>query len=328
MVVLDDDRAAWSEFNDALGWTFGTNQSDDQPLLGGGKGVGGVGGEYGLIFQQNEVKRITYVGSTDDIIFQFDQISAEVGCMARGSICNVGRLVFFLSERGFMMCDGTEVVPIADEMFNRWFFETYSRAEIANMTSAVDPRRSVVMWGMPGAPGKIIAYNWVLKRATVIETDLLGIFTGFTTNTSLEDLDALYPEGLDSMDVSLDDPIFAGGSPLLMVVNQASELGTLNGENLAATVGVENIELTPGRRSRLRAIRPVTDATTATATVDSRMRAGDSESIRSAGSMRPSGKMPMRSNGRYMNTLITIPEGENWSYIQGAEFEFEPGDNR
>jgi hypothetical protein len=328
MVVLDDDRAAWSEFNDALGWTFGTNQSDDQPLLGGGKGIGGVGGEYGLIFQQNEVKRVSYVGSTDGIIFQFDQISAEVGCMVRGSICNVGRLTFFLSERGFMMCDGTEVTPIADEKFNRWFFGTYSRAQIADMTSAVDPRRSVVMWGMPGAPGKIIAYNWVLQRATVIETDLSGIFTGFTTNTSLEDLDDLYPEGLDSMDVSLDDPIFAGGSPLLIVVDQTSAFGTLNGANLTATVGVENIELTSGRRSRLRAVRPVTDATNASVTIDARMRMGDGESLRSAGSMRASGKMPIRSNGRYMDTSISIPAGEIWTFIQGAEFEFEPGDNR
>jgi hypothetical protein len=93
-------------------WTTGTNQADKQPSLWGQlRRV--VGGEYVIAITDRSVVRGTYVGVEGglDIIWQFDQISAEVGCMAAGSVCNVGRLVFFLSERGFMMCDGHERNP-------------------------------------------------------------------------------------------------------------------------------------------------------------------------------------------------------------------------
>jgi hypothetical protein len=53
-------------------------------------------------------------------------ISPEVGCMAAGSVCNIGRLIGFLSERGFMMCDGETVTPIGNTKLNDWFFKTYS----------------------------------------------------------------------------------------------------------------------------------------------------------------------------------------------------------
>jgi hypothetical protein len=102
----------------------------------------------------------------------------------------------------------------------------------------------------------------------------------------------------------------------------------MSGANLAATFQAKNIELAPGKRSRLRSIRPVTDATTATAIVDARMRAGDSEDLNTAATMRTNGKMPIRANGRYHGLTLTIPASAAWTYVQGCEFEFEAGDGR
>jgi hypothetical protein len=181
---------------------------------------------------------------------------------------------------------------------------------------------------MPGTPGRIILYNWVLKRGAVVEMNVTAMFTGFTSNISLDALDALYPSGLDSIPISLDDASLAGGNPLLLIVNDANTLGTLNGANMAATLRLANVEPTPGRRSRIRTLRPVSDATNATATINARMRAGDAEGVVSASTMRGSGRMPIRSNGRYNDVTLTIPAGEAWSYIQGVELEFEAGDNR
>lgn len=328
VVALTTDNAAqWCQFNDSSTWTIGTNQADKQPLLGG-QGVAGIGGEYGLILRRNGIDRMDYVGSANDIIFQFNEITAEYGCMAQGSVANTDRLTFFLSERGFVLCDGEGVVPIAEEKFNRWFFSTYARAEIDNIWTAIDPRNSLVLWAMPGSPGRIILYNWVLKRGAVLEMNVSAMFSGFTSNVSLDALDALYPGGLDSIPISLDDASLAGGNPLLLIVNDANVIGTLNGDNLEATLRLANAEPTPGRRSRIRTLRPVTDATNATATVNARMRSGDAEGVVSASAMRSNGKMPLRSNGRYNDITITIPAGEAWSYIQGVEVEFEPGDMR
>lgn len=318
----NEQLIGWSAFNDSSSWPMDTtNQSDDQPLPDGGKAVAAVGGEYGIILQKRAIRRATYVGG--DVIFQFDVISPEVGCMAQGSVCNAGRLIFFLSERGFMLCDGESVAPIADEKFNRWFFGTYSREDIDNIWSAVDPRRSLALWALPGSPGRIVAYNWVLKRGTVIQTDVQGLFDGFTANTSLDELG-----DVDSIAGSLDDPAYAGGNPLLLLVDSGNVIGTLAGDALEATLTLGNVEPTPGRRSRIRSLRPVTDAVNASASIDARMRAGDAEGTVSAASMRSNGKMPIRANGRYNDVSVTIAAGETWSFVEGVELEWEAGDGR
>lgn len=328
MAITTDNAVQWSQFNNCLDWTTGTNQADKQPSLWGQlRRV--IGGEYCVLITDKGVVRGTYVGVEGglDIVWQFDQISAEVGCMAPGSVCNVGRLIFFLSERGFMMCDGNEVTPIADEKFNRWFFDRFSRADIENAWSAIDPRNSEVKWAMPGTPGTIISYNWVLKRATVIETPITGMMAGYTSGTSLDGLDGIYGN-LDAIPVSLDDPSLQGGNPILLIADNNNVLKALTGDNLEATLRVENIEPTPGRRSRIRSLRLVGDMTDASATIDARMRAGDAESMRSATTMRSNGKLPIRSNGRYNTLEMTIPEGAEWSFIQGFELEYEAGDGR
>lgn len=328
MAITTDNALQWSQFNNCANWTVGANQADKQPSLWGQlRRI--VGGEYAIAITDRSVVRGTYVGVEGalDIIWQFDEISQEVGCMAASSVCNVGRLIFFLSERGFMMCDGNEVTPIADEKFNRWFFSTYSRSDIANIWAAIDPRNSVAVWAMPGSPGKLIAYNWVLKRATTIEVDVQALFTGYTVGLGLDSLDAIYGN-LDAMPISLDDPSLAGGNPILFVVDNASNLNAFTGGNLEATFMLQNIEPTPGVRSRIREIRLVSDAVEGLVSVDARMRAGDGESIVSGSSMRLNGKFPIRSNGRYNNITATIPAGADWSFIQGCEVEFEPGDAR
>lgn len=326
MAITDDNAAQWCQFNNSSVWTTGANQADKQPSLWGQmRRI--VGGEYAIILTDKAIVRVSYVGSANDIIFQFDEIAAEVGCMVGGSVCNVGRLIFFLSERGFMMCDGAEVTPIADEKFNRWFFKKFARADIDRIWSAIDPRYSLALWAMPGDPGVVVAYNWVLKRATTFQIPVTGLFTGYTAGVDVDHLDALYGN-LDAMPISLDDPSLAGGNPLLLVADADNKLTALTGDNLEATFRLENIEPTAGRRSRIRSVRLITDAVEGSATIDARMRAGDGEAVRASATMRSNGRMPIRSNGRYNTLEVAIPAGATWTNIQGAELEFEPGGER
>lgn len=317
----DELMVKWSGFNNSTQWTSGTNQSGTQPLLSGGKGVKIVGGEYGLILQRGAIKRMSYVGTP--LVFQFDEISSEIGCMTRGSVAKVGRMVFFLSERGFMVCDGSEVKPIGAEKVDRTFFASYSREDIDNIYSAIDPRRSLVMWSMPGNPGKVWAYNWQLGRWTIIELPISGIFTGFTANTSLDALG-----DIDAISGSLDDPAYSGGNPLLLIADATAVVGALSGDNLAATFTLPNVEPFPGYRARVQALRPITDATNATAEINARQKAGDAEGIVTAASMRDNGAMPIRANGRYLGTSLTIPASETWTYARGVELFCEPAGMR
>lgn len=313
---------AISGFGDAEGWTAGTNQCLFVPFPGGGDIMGLAGGETGLILQKRSIRRATYTG--DATVWQFDEISHDVGCMAKGSVAQAGQLVFFLSEQGFKVCDRTQVMPVGDERVDRTFFASYSRAQIEKISAAVDPRSTTVHWAMPGSPGQIWSYNWTLQKWSLpIEVSLSTVFSGFTANVSLDALDTLYPGGLDTIPYSLDAAIFAGGNPLFLVADNAGVVGTMSGANLPATFIMKPDEPEAGRRIRIRGARPVSDANAGTVTIDARARTGDASATRTSGAMRDNGRVPLRANGRHIGITCDIPGGAAWSYALGLDLEYE-----
>ena len=54
--------------------------------------------------------------------FTYDPITDNVGCASKGSVCQAGRTVYFLSDRGFMaLDDGQALRPIGSERVDRTF---------------------------------------------------------------------------------------------------------------------------------------------------------------------------------------------------------------
>lgn len=311
-------RVTWSGFNNSNQWTAGTNQSDYQDMLSGGEIMGLAGGEYGIILQREAIKRVTYVGG--EIIFQFDEIESNVGCMTKGSVVQAGRLVFFLSERGFMVCDGNSATPIGAEKIDRTFFAKYSREDIVNfMRAAIDPRRYLVAFVMPG---RIWFYNWQLQRWSTVDLDINSAFSGFTANVDIDALDALYGN-LDAIPYSLDDQRFQGGNPLFLVVSQDDEIGTLTGQPVEARFTMSLFDF--GDRVRMRSAKLDSDTLSAQLVLDGRTRAGDPQNTRNAGSMRGNGEFPIRFNARYFQPTWTIPAGQAWTYAKGNSFYFDGG---
>jgi hypothetical protein len=130
------------------------------------------------------------------------------------------------------------------------------------------------------------------------------------------------------MTISLDDPRWTGGNPRLYVV-RSKEVGTFHGATLEAAFTYSYNELTKGTVSRIRGIRPITDAVNGLAVVvDCHARIGDAPRNVSAASLRTSGVMPIRASGRYVRPRLTIAAGTNWSFAQGLEMEFEAGGGR
>ena len=323
-IILAGDPAdlttvTWSGFGNPEEWTPGTNQSGALPLPDGGRITGLAGGEVLLVFQRQAIHRFQYVGG--ETVWQRDKISSEVGCIEPGSICQAGRLVFFLSERGFMMTDGSNVTPIGAELVDRTFFEAH-RGSTGNMYAAVDPRHYLACWSMPGNPGLIWAYNWVLQRWTSVAVPMKAVFQGFTSNINSDAVDALYPGGADAIDLPMDSPVFAGGDPRFYVVSPSGAVGTLTGPTLEARFETALLELQAGQRIRPFKARPVTDCVTGvTLSLDARQRLGDGEIVRLRSVIRASGDMPVRANGRYFGLGLIYNAGASWSYVQAIELE-------
>lgn len=310
-----------SGYLNAEQWTPGTNQSLNVPFKNGGEIMGLAGGETGLILQKNAIRRATYTG--DVTVWQFDEIAHNIGCMAKGSVASDGQLVFFLSEQGFKMTDRNQVVPIGHEKVDRWFFDSFSRSDIARISCAIDPRQTVVVWAMPGTPGTLLGFNWTIGKWAVIQMDISTLFSGFTANISLDAIDALFPGGIDTVPYSLDSAFFAGGNPLLLIANTAGVVGSMTGANQAAQFIMDPLEIEPGRRVRLRSARPVADAINGIVRIDYRARAGDPHTEAVSGAVRDNGSVPLRANGRHIGITHEIPAGEVWTYGLGIDLEYE-----
>lgn len=322
----DINRVRWSAFRDHTAWTLGENQAGDQPMLTGGAVMGIAGGEYGVIFQRERIVRMSRTGNSE-APFDFAEISVNYGCANGATIAQSGRTVFFYSDRGFMALeDGQALRNIGSEKIDRTFAETINRDQLGQMFAAIDPQNKLVIWGIPGLPGKLWIYNFELDRWTTAEMNFSGIFPGFTTSISLDDFPSLGYTDLDAMTISLDDPRWSGGNPRLYLINGSNEAGTLTGDNLAADLELGYAQLVPGRQARPRSIRPVTDAIAGmTAEVNAKARMGDIDNTTSTSTLRASGVMPIRGKGRYHKIRLQIAAGTDWSYVQGLDVECEAG---
>lgn len=190
-VAGEESRVYWSDINNELNWVpSASSQSDSQYLPDGGNITGLAGGEYGLVFLERAIYRMTYSGSP--FFFQFDAISRTLGCISAGSIAQFGGVTYFLADDGFYLCDGQNIQPIGLEKVNRWFFKTAILDDIANtMSATIDPIRGLAVWGFPAKEGKrlLLIYNIQLKRWSYAETDAKSISYILTPSTILEKLD-------------------------------------------------------------------------------------------------------------------------------------------
>lgn len=322
----DISKVRWSAFRDHTGWTNGTDQAGEQPMLTGGAVQGIAGGEYGVILQR---ERIVRMDRTGDALapFQFSEISANYGCADAATIAQAGRTVFFYSDRGFMAIDDGQVLKnIGSEKVDRTFAETIGRDDLNRIHTAIDPQNKLVMWGIPGTPGQLWIYNFELDRWSTAELNFTGIFPGFTTSVSLDDFPSLGYTNLDALTITLDDPRWSGGNPRLYVVDEENKAGTLTGDTLAADFEMGYTQLVPARQARVRSIRPITDAISGmTASINAKQRMGDTDNTSSTSTLRASGVMPVRGKGRYHKPRILIAAGATWQYFQGLEVECEVG---
>lgn len=308
----------WSAINNAEGWTPGTDQSDVQVIPDGGEITGLAGGEYMLIFQREQIWRGQYVGVP--FIFQFDKVTQGIGTIAANSVVTVGRTVYFISQRGFCAFTDGAVELIGANKIDKTFFETYSAAEItSSITVAVDPFRKLVVWAMPD---RFWVYNWELQRWSTIEGNYAGISTAATSSSTFEQIEALYPGGMETVPGSFDDPIWKGGDPFLMIVSTDGTMGTFGSQtNQQAILRTARMEPVEGRAVRLRSMRLDGDVTSGLLlSMNTANRLGDAATSTNVNAIRTNGDIPLRAMGRYVQPTFTFESGAVWSYVEGFSF--------
>lgn len=313
------NRVYWSGLETAEGWTVGTNQCDYQDIPDGGPITGLAGGQTGLVFQANQINEFTYTAG--DVIFARRTITRDVGCIAAGSVIQVGPTTFFLSRRGFYALSDGQLDPIGEGKVDMTFLNAYTASDLeANMRCAVDPVRQVVMWSLTD---KLWIYHYGLRKwADVVIPGLVGVQTGATSSTTLEAIAVAYP-AIESVPLSFDDPSWNGGTPFLGIVKSDKKIYTFGSStNMAASLCEAKRENVPARETIVRFARLIGDATSgATVNIAYSMRLGDTPATKSASSTRASGRIPVRCRGKVFQTSVDLAEGATWTYLQGIELE-------
>jgi len=317
--VTNPNRVYWSDINDETDWTSGpASQSDFQDIADGGDIQGITGGEFGLILSERSIARMSYIGSP--LFFQFDTISRSLGCYEPRSIVQYGNITYFLADDGFYACDGQNIIPIGAEKVNRFFFNDVDIGLTNQMSSAVDPINSLIIWSYTNAFANksLLIFNFQTKKWARASTLTDYIATAATASITLEGLDAFGT--MDSLTSSLDSRLWSGGKILLAGVDGA-KIVTYTGAPMEAEIRTGDFEAGP--QSIVKLARPQVDNGSAGVAAFSRMRL-DSEVL--FGNVVPAtaeNRVSLRSVGRY-HRLKVVPSGAQWKHLVAVDVDVTP----
>jgi hypothetical protein len=317
-------RVRWSALNNETDWVENVNtQSDYQDIPDGGQIVGIRGGEFGIVFLDRAIHRMTYVGTP--FIFQFDNISRNKGCIASGSIAQYQGISFFLSDDGFYMCDGQTVQPIGAEKVDRFFFNDASEFDFPSMSAAVDPVRKLVIWNYKGVDGNrhLIIYNFATKKWTYADAGTDYISESSTSSSTLEELDTL-SASIDALAISLDSLMFMGGKYFLGGTKGTTVM-TYTGSNLTARLATG--DLGEGARTVVTLVKPQVDNGSASIAISSRQLLNQQVTYGTAVDASSENRVSLRSSGNYHRIQIN-PSGNNWKNATAVDVEIVPQGGR
>jgi len=326
-ISSDPLTVQWCDTNDITDWSGGL--ADSQTFPGGGQVQAILGGEFGLIFQKNTIRRATFVGG--DVIYQIDEIAEGRGLYTPRAIARRGWDVWYLDEDGFYFMSGTsgEFRPIGAERVNRTFFADLDPLNIHRIVASVDPLNQVVMWAYPsvssvdGTPDKLLVYNYAVDRWSRIEMTAQALGEFRTLSVDWDTLDSIY-SSIDEASAAFDSALFSGGARRLVAFNSSNQIGDFSGSNLEAIVATGEVEPNPGGRVHISNAIPVSDTTAATVAIGTRERYGDSISYTAEASMERNGTCPTLANGRSATARVTIPAGTDWNHISAVRVEGQP----
>ena len=318
--VQQQYRVRWSAINDETDWVENVNtQSDYQDIPDGGQIMGIRGGEFGIILLERSIHRMTYVGTP--FIFQFDNISRNKGCMVSGSVAQYQGITFFLSDDGFYMCDGQNVIPIGSEKIDRFFLSDASEADYPSMSSAIDPVRKLVIWNYKSvdANRKLIIYNFVTKKWTYADagTDYLG--EASSSALTLENLDTI-SASIDALTTSLDSLLYIGGKYFLGGT-YGTRVYSYTGTSLTGNISTGDIDI--GANSVVTLARPIVDNGSGSLSIASRQLLNQSVTYGTSTAADTENRVSLRSAGRY-HRLNLVPTGAAWKTAVAVDVDITP----
>jgi len=297
----------WSDLNNEENWTPSPqSQADSQYIADGGAIQNITGGEIGIIFLENAVYRMSYVGSP--LFFQFDKISTT-GCFEGKSCIEDNGTSYYLSNDGFYMTDGNTVQAIGTNKVDEWFLANANLQELPTMSTTVHPIYKLVIWNYADNFGKRqnLIYHIESGRWSRTETEANCVGNLATTGTDLDELGVLYPSIDTDVPAPLDDRIWMGGK-YIFAGAKGKRVVSFTGE--CENPRLETLDLMGNNNSVMTMVRPLVDNGQANISVAPRQALDDTIEF-GAVSVPYENRNNVRSGGRYFRIRVE-PVG-NWT---------------
>lgn len=320
-------RITWSGLNAVTTWTSGVNSSDSQDLPDGGIVRGVAGGEFGVILQDNAIRRMTYAPGSP-VVFQIERVAEGVGLYAPYSLIRARERILFLSSQGFVGMESQGYpTPIGNERVDRRVLGELDTANMQLMLGASDPKANRVFWaykttsGSSGVFNKMLCYDYSINRFTPITVTGQYIGSLASPGTTLEGLDTI-SSSIDALSQSLDS--FESVSvPDLAGFSSTHVLGVFNGSTLEATL--ETAEMGgDGKRIFARGFRPISDASSVYGALKYRDAVSETPTQTAESLVDSLGVIQQRKSARHMRAVVRIPAGTSWNFASGVEMDTKP----
>lgn len=319
-------RIHWSDINDITGWTPGPGSSSDYQDFPDGGFVRGVGGgEFGIVFQDNAIRRMIF-NPVSPTIFDFNRISKDRGLYMPYSLTESHSSLFFYAADGFYRVDASGgLTPIGANKVNQTFLDDADVSDPRYLIGAADPSSQRVFWAYKSRANsatsyldKCLIYDWAKDRWSNAEISVEFIGKSSPVSVTLESLDTIGT--LDALTVSLDGFI-TQTQEALSAFNTSHQLGFFNGSTLEAIVETAEGAVAMDRRLMTREVAPIGDGFPAYVSIKqrSRLEDGKSQTVEAITGVR--GYAPIRVSGRFMTGRVRIPAGTSWTYLRGVDVE-------
>lgn len=311
-------RVRWSAFNDETDYTVSESTLSDYQDLKTSGILRIFGGEYGVVFQDQGVVRMTFVGAP--VVFQFDEVLPGIGLIGAGAATQVGDTIYFLSNKGFYVLEqGARARPIGAGKVDRFVLDDINDTKFHRITCTADPKSQRVFWSYPQSgennPNKVICYDAAFDRWSLIDDRVELLWQAGETDVTADSLS----DTVDSLDVSVDSDRWSGGAPNVGAFDGNKKSGFFSGSNKTAIIEIGEFEFNDGGRTRVNGFRGLVDGGTITAEVGTRNSQSASVSYGSTLSVYGNNRFTTRSNARYHRFRFNILS--TWTEAVGMQID-------
>ena len=127
-----------------------------------------------VLFTEDEVLTLTYVGSTD--LWEVDDIMQSDGLYAPNAVCGVEETIYWMGKRGFYMFDGSSVQRLNNPLNEDWIYNNINSGQKWKVFAKPDPENNQVWWFFPtgsdNEPSDYVIHNYMHGHWTLGKRDL------------------------------------------------------------------------------------------------------------------------------------------------------------